>query len=240
MSISPGQPETKKPTLAPPKAIFFDWDGTLVDSLAFLTQAHNHVRDKLGMPAFTEQDFLHYFGMPRDKLYADIYGDNAMAAKGIFEAYYHAHHLDAIVVAEGAHEFLQFAHEKGIVLGVVSNKKGDFLREEVRHLGWDRYFDDRIVGAGDALHDKPEPDPLLMGIDGLGYSLPIQEIWYIGDTEVDLLCSTRVGCISIVIKNLKKMNNLQAASLEAAITRHNPALIVKNCAEIQQFLLHCY
>ncbi len=52
--------------------------------------------------------------------------------------------------------------------GVVSNKAGKFLRAEVVHLGWSPHFG-AVVGAGDARADKPDPAPILMALEQLGF-----------------------------------------------------------------------
>ena len=44
--------------LSEPKAIIFDWDGTLVDTLPGLLTAHNHVRALYGLPVWTEAEFM--------------------------------------------------------------------------------------------------------------------------------------------------------------------------------------
>jgi phosphoglycolate phosphatase len=232
-NISPGRPEP----LPLPQAIFFDWDGTLVDSLAFLTGAHNHVKSRLGLPAITEEDFLQYFGMPRDYLYAEMYGNMATEAKTLFEAYYISNHLAEICLAEGVVDLLEYVYSRGVIMGIVSNKKGDFLRTEVLHLGWDRYFGDRVIGSTDAPRDKPFADPLIMAVNKSSQAIDLKKLWYVGDTETDLACAQNTGCISVVIKDLRKMNNFQIQALDHAIKFHNPALVVKNCAEIHHFLL---
>ena len=48
--------------------------------------------------------------------------------------------------------------------GVVSNKDGEFVREEVRHLGWAPLLP-VVIGAGDAAADKPDPDPILLALE---------------------------------------------------------------------------
>ncbi|HRQ62224.1 MAG TPA: hypothetical protein PLO23_12085 [Alphaproteobacteria bacterium] len=49
-----------------PAAVFFDWDGTLVDSYGVLEAAHNHTRKALGFDPLPEGAFASYFGKPRD------------------------------------------------------------------------------------------------------------------------------------------------------------------------------
>ena len=58
-----------------PRAVFFDWDGTLADSFACIEGAHNHALTALGLQAREKGWFSHYFGKPREFIYDDIYGD---------------------------------------------------------------------------------------------------------------------------------------------------------------------
>ena len=91
-----------------------------------------------------------------------------------------------------------------IPLGVVSNKKSDFLQAEVKHLGWGKYFGDCIVGAGDAIRDKPSADPLLYALNKKDASINQKNIWYISDTEIDLICAEEAGCQPIIIHTKEK------------------------------------
>ncbi|NQV56500.1 MAG: HAD family hydrolase, partial [Rhodospirillales bacterium] len=87
-------------------------------------------------------------------------------------------------------------------MGVVSNKTGPLLRAEAAHLGWDQYFG-AIVGAGDAAKDKPAPDPIFQSAEPGGYD-PSQgnwaDIWYVGDTEIDMICAANSGLIPILLR----------------------------------------
>ena len=50
----------------------------------------------------------------------------------------------------------------------MSNKVGNFLRAEVAHLGWADHFR-AVIGAGDATADKPDPAPIHLALQQLGY-----------------------------------------------------------------------
>lgn len=206
-----------------PKAVFFDWDGTLVDSIAFLTKVHNHALAALELPAITKEAFHHYFGVPRDVLFAEMYGaENAESAKKLFADYYHRNHLHDLVVIDGVKEMLDLFARLSIPMGVVSNKRGDFLREEIKHLGWGEFFGDRIVGSGDASQDKPNSAPLRMAVDRLG-DIASDQIWYVGDTHIDVQCAEDFGCLCVLVAPVTEKMSGQA--------------IVKNYAQICGFLL---
>jgi phosphoglycolate phosphatase len=81
--------------------------------------------------------------------------------------------------------------------GVVSNKAGAFLRREVTHLGWDRYFG-AVVGAGDAAADKPDAAPLLLALARLGIGCD-RRVWYVGDTALDMRAARAAGCFGILL-----------------------------------------
>ena len=113
------------------KAVFWDWDGTLVDSFSFLHKTHNHVRGIFGMPEFSVAEFGNYFGKPREKLYRDIYGaENIDEAKGHFERCVIDNHHE-IKPMIGAQKLLEAFTARGIPMAVVTNKKGELVKKEI-------------------------------------------------------------------------------------------------------------
>jgi phosphoglycolate phosphatase len=85
----------------------------------------------------------------------------------------------------------------GLYLGVVSNKRGDLLRREAAHLGWDRHFG-RLVGAGDAPQDKPAVAPVDMALEGSGIERgPL--VWFVGDSPLDIDCARNAGCVAVLL-----------------------------------------
>ncbi len=210
-----------------PKAIFFDWDGTLVDSFIFLRQAHSHVRNAFGLPDITQEQFDTYFGMPRELLYKEIYAENMEKAKSIFEEYVLENHKN-LEPMPGAEELLKAVFDMGITMGTVSNKKGGFMLNEIKHFGWQDYFVS-CIGAGDAKEDKPAPDSLFMAIEKGNVKADIEDIWYVGDTETDLKCAQAAKCPSVFIQH--KDDNRGLAD------KYKPILMVRDCHELHEFLL---
>lgn len=214
-----------------PKAIFLDWDGTLVDSYDVLERAHNHTRQTLGFGPLPEGAFAGYFGKPRDLLYNALYPGKFDEAKAEFETFYKANHLEGITILPGVQSLLETISRAGIPCGVVTNKKADFIREEIRHLGWMDFFS-AVVGAGDAAADKPSAAPLLRAIELSSTPMPLDSVFMVGDTENDLLCAANAGCRSVLIAPL----DAQKAVLDVC-----PAdFIFNNCRKFEEFLLHSF
>lgn len=211
-----------------PKAMFFDWDGTLVDSFTFLHKAHNHAQRSLGIAETSLAEFHVYFGRPREILYADMYGDKAEEARRHFESYVRERHLKDLQPMPGAEELLRTLKKLNIAAGLVSNKKGDFIRAEVANFGWGDLFVS-IVGAAEAAQDKPSAAPLLLAIDKANITDAKGDIWYVGDTETDLACAKEAGCPAVLVET-----SHQAVDYSG---KYSPALVVRNCPELNEYLL---
>lgn len=213
---------------ARPGAVFFDWDGTLADSFAFLHGAHNHVCGVLGRPSFSLQVFEGYFGQPRDKLYREIYGEKMEEARAHFERYVLANHLSGLKPAEGAEALLRTLRGMEIPCGVVSNKKRSLIEAEIANFGWEDFFVS-VVGAGEAEADKPSPAPLLLAVERSSLTVPMSDIWFVGDTDNDLICAEQAGCVPVLIERQEIYDKLSPL--------HKIGLYRGNCAGLNEFVL---
>lgn len=211
-----------------PDAIFLDWDGTLVDSFAFLLEAHNHVRAIFKLEPFTAAIFTQWFGMPREQLYEKLYGKHGAEAKRHFEEFVFRHHLKYLKPLPGADRLVRTIFDMKIISGVVSNKKGSFIRAEIDSFGWTPLLN-AIVGAGEAPNDKPAADPLLLGISLAKPDLSPSNVWYVGDSETDAKCTLNAGSIMVLIDH--------GHNLSGWVNSYTPSLIVQNCTELSEFLL---
>lgn len=188
------------------KAVFFDWDGTLVKSYEFLEKAHNAVLSDLGMPALEKDAYRQYFGKPREFLYKELYGDLSDKAQILFTSWV-ANNVKELQKAKGASDLLALLKTKNIPMAVVTNKRPDVVALEIKHFGWEHYFT-VVVGAGEAERDKPAADPLLLAITKMDKSLHKDEVVLVGDTESDLGCAKNAAIRSIFINDMNKATSL--------------------------------
>ncbi len=189
----------KKP-LQKPDAIFFDWDGTLIDSLPSLNGYYNHVLGAFSKPPITVEEAKRNIRRSAREVFPGIFGEKADEALEIFYSYVAKTHLDHLEAFGESHDFMAELATFNIQLGIVSNKKHIFLLKEITHLGWDKYLVSNI-GAGEAAKDKPEPDPLLLAASKIGVSPETHEIWYVGDTETDMMAAVAAGFQPIFIEH---------------------------------------
>jgi phosphoglycolate phosphatase len=185
--------------LPPPTAILFDWDNTLVDTLPVIHAAVNAAFAAIDKPAWTLEETrigIHRSG--RDAR-AHLYGDKWHIAEPVFYKVFKEQHLAQLTPMEAeTAATLQKLQHYSLFLGVVSNKRGDTLRTEAAHLGWTNYFQ-RILGATDATHDKPDPAPVHKILENTGLT-PSKSIWFVGDSISDMHCAHNAGLTPVLYK----------------------------------------
>lgn len=181
-----------------PRAVVFDWDNTLVDSWPVIHDALNTTFRAYDLPEWSlAETRLKVRKSMRDSFPA-IFGDEWEAAGDVFYARYGEIHADAIVPAQGAKDAISRLSDLGVYLAVVSNKSGHFLREEAEHLGWTPAFG-KLVGAKDAVRDKPDPAPVEMALEPAGLK-PGADVWFVGDADIDLQCAVDSGCVPVLVR----------------------------------------
>jgi phosphoglycolate phosphatase len=191
--MSPVRP----PAGARPRAILFDWDNTLVDTWLTIHEALNHVMAAMDKPLWSLAETRARVRLSLRESFPLHFGDRWEEARGIYLERFRAIHLDRLTPLPGRAEMVTALAGEGIFLGVVSNKTGALLRREAEALGWSGYFG-RLVGAGDAIADKPDPAPVWLALEPSTLE-PGAEVWFVGDTGVDIECAGNAGCVSVLL-----------------------------------------
>ena len=126
--------------LLKPKAILFDWDNTLVDSWAVIFDALNFTLESFGKEPWSIAETKARVRKSMRDSFPDLFGVEWEKAAEVFYRRFDDIHISRLKPIEGAQVMLDGILKQGIFMGVVSNKRGDYLRKEVQHLGWGKYF----------------------------------------------------------------------------------------------------
>ena len=180
-----------------PRAVLFDWDNTLVQSWEIIHESLRRTFLDLDRKPWSFNQTKAWVRRSMRDSFPDLFGTDAVRAEYLFYRHYRAHHLHQLTPLAGASATLAALHRDGLPLGVVSSKQGDLVREEAAELGWSSYFG-RIVGAGDGPVDKPAPEAVILALDGAEVS-PGPDVWYIGDTGIDVTCARNAGCAAVIV-----------------------------------------
>lgn len=185
--------------LSRPRAILFDWDNTLVDTWTVIHAALVPTFEAMGIAPWTlEECRQRVRGSARDE-FPKLFGERTPEATKLFYDHFEATHLELLRELPDAGTLLAGLAGQGTYLGVVSNKRGTTLRKEAAHIGWDGHFR-RLVGATDAARDKPAPDPVILALSERGGGSTGSDVWFVGDTDIDMLCAVNAGCTPVLLR----------------------------------------
>ncbi|MFM9890901.1 MAG: HAD family hydrolase [Rickettsiales bacterium] len=183
-------------SLPKPRAILFDWDNTLVDTWPLIHEALNMTLRHMEHP---EWSFAKVRGEVKKSMrdaFPGLFGERWEVAAEHYQNSYRSIHLERLTALADAEATLRAIPRSEIFVGLVSNKKGDALRKELTHLGWDHLVD-IAIGAGDAATDKPTAAPVLLALQGTTLK-PGPDMWFVGDTGIDLETAKNTGCTAIL------------------------------------------
>ncbi|MHB1423165.1 MAG: HAD family hydrolase [Gemmataceae bacterium] len=173
------------------RAVLFDFDGTLGDSYPAIAASVNHVRARYGLPPLPEPEVRRHVGRGAGYLLEHTVPAGSLEAN---TAAYRAHHPSVLRegtrLMPGAAETLQALHQRGLLLGVCSNKPIDFTRELAAYLGVASFLN-VVLGPEDVSCPKPAPDMLRVALARLNVSA--NEALYVGDMTVDIQTARAAG-----------------------------------------------
>lgn len=182
------------------KAVIFDMDGTLLDSLPDLKNSVNAAMEATGYPVHTMEEVRGFVGYGIPLLIRDALPDGAPEdvyekACRVFYDHYVQHADNETHPYPGIVDMLHQLKEQGYVLGVLSNK----AEEAVISL-CERFFPGLFsveAGARDDFPRKPDPTRLRCIVEELG--LRREEVIYSGDSDVDVLTAIRAGVRPVAV-----------------------------------------
>ncbi len=181
-----------------PRAILFDWDNTLVDSWGCIHACYNQTFRAFGHREWSLQETKTNVAKSLRDSFPTLFGERWPEARDVFYQTFEDVHLSYLQPLPGVVELLTLLHGEGIFLGVVSNKKGHFLRKEAEVLGWTGWFG-ALVGAQDAEADKPAPAPVHLALQNAP-TVAGGEVWFVGDSPIDMQCAHNTGCVPVLLR----------------------------------------
>lgn len=216
------------PAQVRPRAILFDWHATLANTFDAMYHALDEVLPQLSalqllnhlIPAErskTPEDarlvrYVREHGQLHPRIRAErrvsrtdifevLFGDD-QAAKAIahraFDDSYARHFGIVHPMETDARAQLQALLDLGIRLGVLTNRRRQFMAHEVYTIdgsGWHELFA-TIVCGDDGVRRKPHPDQILKALAEL--EMPVDsDCWFVGDSTTDVIAAKRAGITAV-------------------------------------------
>lgn len=190
------------------KAVLFDKDGVLIDTLDLCWEAFNITLEHYGRPALSKEEYLNqgwgielgenvkriFAGSPKSKIeeIIDFYRKERMRLKNRTKIYPSV--IPLLEAIKGKYK-----------LAVVTNTLESTAAQILKDLGILEYFD-IVVGKDDETKPKPAPDMILKACKLLG--IETAEALYIGDTLPDIEAGKAAGCTTVIITTSMRKEEL--------------------------------
>jgi phosphoglycolate phosphatase len=170
----------------PPRAVLFDFDGTLIDSAKSVLASLSHALDTEGVQPRVDLG-PQLIGPPLRRTLMTLVGDETPALierlAQRFREHYDAESYRATEVFEGVPELLQQLRQAKIALYIVTNKRVSATRRILEHLGWHDWF--QGVYALDAFEPALPNKPAVVAAVLKQHGLAPELTWMVGDSEED-------------------------------------------------------
>jgi phosphoglycolate phosphatase len=182
------------------KAIIFDLDGTLLNTLDDLADSMNRVLLRLGFPAHPVDAYRYFVGEGME-----ILARRALPAEGRDEetvqrcvaemkSDYGAHWQDKTCPYPGIDDMLRALSARGISLNILSNKP-DALTQVTVAAFFSAHTFDQVAGAREEYPRKPHPAGALHIAGSL--RLACDQFLYLGDTNTDMQTANNSGMFAL-------------------------------------------
>jgi phosphoglycolate phosphatase len=210
------------------KAVLFDLDGTLLDTLEDLANAGNRVLAEFSLPTHPVDAYRYFVGAGLSILMERILPENqrqpetVAATMTAFERIYAKTCHDRTAPYTGVPEMLNQLVDAGLQVAILSNKPHDFTLLCVKKMLPQWPFQP-IFGQREGIAKKPDPAGALEAAEYLGCTP--QEVLYVGDTSIDMHTARSAGMDSVgVLWGFRDAKELQEAGA-AHLIRHPQELL---------------
>ena len=177
-------------------AVFFDLDGTLIDSKADLCATVNHVRRDLGLAELPQDDVIKHVGRGARHLLATAIPEKSGDVDSLMEVFmarYGEHMLESVTLYPGVRSTLETLADRGWLLGINTAKPSFAVHAILEKFGLARLFGNAVVAGGDCAEMKPSALPLMECASRMrGHRLSSCD-WMVGDNWTDLDCAKNGG-----------------------------------------------
>ena len=191
--------------------ILFDLDGTVVDTAPDLMRAHNFVMKKFGYPTKSTDEIRNLVGQGAGAMLGrSIWGqakkefgkvqDEKIKKEMVkdFVDFYGKNIVNESTLINGVKDFLKWAKNKNISMGVCTNKQEHLAIDLLKKIGIYDFFE-YVAGHNTFDYCKPDPRHLTSVIEILDGN--IKKSLMIGDSETDANAAKEAGIPVILLED---------------------------------------
>ena len=208
------------------RAIIFDFDGTIADTLPICYYAFQYVFREFDNRDLSSEEIKAMFGPSETGIIKENL--NSMDTDKAIELYYEKYtdfHKQFVEENKEMDDLLKYIKNKGIKLGIVTGKAKRSLDISLNALQMENYFDVLITGD-DVKNPKPHPEGVIKALSLLGVDK--NNAMFIGDSDADILAGLQANVLTIGVQWLPNYQTLDFKT--------EPNYIFKKVSEFNHFL----
>ncbi|WP_255259668.1 HAD family hydrolase [Lentibacillus sp. CBA3610] len=173
------------------KAIIFDFDGTLADTLPVCYRAFQDVFRTFDGKELSDDDVRAMFGPSETEIIQkNLTNSNKEEAIELFYKSYTDNHQQLVKSNAEINDMLTYLNDRGVKLGIVTGKARRSLDISVKALEMDNRFEAVITGD-DVEKSKPHPEGVTKALSLL--DVVNDEAMFIGDSDADIEAGNRAN-----------------------------------------------
>lgn len=181
-------------TDSPRRAVCFDLDGTLVDSLPDITSSFAAALVEHGLPAPSQERMRELIGLPLEVMYATV-APQALVPELVagYRRIYPQRFTENSAPFAEAPEVLAALRDRGYLLAVTTTKRTDMAVALIEAVGLTDALDH--VQGTDGFPAKPAPEVVLRALA----ALEAEGSWMVGDTSHDIGAGKAAGLATYAV-----------------------------------------
>lgn len=211
------------------KAVLFDLDGTVLDTLQDIADSCNAALGRHGFPPHPVDSYRYFVGdgvpvlVSRTVPAQQHIGETLASVAAAYREEYQRRWKATTNLYPGIADLLDQLALRGINMAVLSNKPDDFTRRCVAEY-LSRWSFPVVLGASKAF--PPKPDPAGARHVACRLDVPPDQFYYLGDTPTDMRTAVAAGMFPVgVLWGFRKAEELKAAGARQLIA--NPRELLK-------------
>jgi pyrophosphatase PpaX len=199
------------------KAIIFDFDGTLANTLPVCDAAFQSVFQEFDQRALSSMEIRAMFGPSETGIIRQnlAHHDKEQAIE-LYYASYMEHHSALVEANKDIHNLLAQLKNRGLKLGIVTGKARRSLDISLEALQIENLFDVMITGD-DVAHPKPDPEGLLKALSII--DVQSNDAVFVGDSDADILAGIKAQVFTIGVHWLPDYQTADFSSKPHAILK---------------------
>ncbi|WP_096085038.1 phosphoglycolate phosphatase [Agaribacterium haliotis] len=216
-------------------ALFFDLDGTLVDSVPDLAIAVNNMLSSLDRPPYSVDEIRKWVGNGAEQLVKRALSGASDVQTGLspqlvkqalasFFSFYEQNYCAETIAYDGVVQTLRNL-AGDYKLAIITNKPDRFIAPIIDALDMSGLFD-VLVGFDSLPQAKPAPEPLLYAAEKL--NVDIERCVMIGDSKNDILAAKAANVTSIGVS--------YGYNYGVPITAFDPDFVIDQFSELTNYL----